>query len=258
MKAYLYLRVSGKGQVNGDGEDRQAEATRKFCAQHGIEIGGEFFEAAVSGTVEGLDRPEFVRLMETARPGDAIVVERTDRLARDLMVSEMLFRECRKSKLKVFSADQGLVDVASNDGDPSRKLIRQILGAMNEWEKSVIVSKLYAARRRKAAANGGRCEGPRPFGDKVAEKRTIEMMKEYRSMRFSYLQIATRLNDNGRKTRFGHKWTKGAVLSVLSRPENRVTIQPKPEPICEETQENKLQEQLKKLRDDIKNSANSG
>lgn len=224
MKALIYLRVSGKGQVSGDGEDRQAETTEKFCVQHGLEVGGKFFEAGVSGTIEGLDRPEFVHLMESAQPGDCIVVERMDRLARDLMVSEMLLLECRKAKLKVFSADQGaLIDVASNDGDPSRKLIRQIFGAIAEWDKSVLVLKLYASRRRKAAANGGRCEGPKPYGLLgLKERRTVHRMQMLRvTTTLSLQQIAEKLNEEGFKTRFGHKWTKGAVFAVLNRPETK-------------------------------------
>jgi DNA invertase Pin-like site-specific DNA recombinase len=44
-------------------------------------------------------------------------------------------------------------------------LIRQVLGAVAQFEKAVIVSKLKAARMRKKRAEG-RCEGRKPFGAK--------------------------------------------------------------------------------------------
>src|SRR5216684_107322 len=102
MKVFSYTRVSGRGQVEGDGQVRQLAASKHFCKIHNLDWRGDFFEAGVSGTVEGLDRPEFVAMLDyiAARklpPNpeiiEAIVVERMDRLARDLMVSEMLLKE---------------------------------------------------------------------------------------------------------------------------------------------------------------------
>src|SRR5688572_16574924 len=138
VKAFFYIRVSGRGQVGGEGPDRQRESCQGFCDAQGIERQGEFFEAGVSGTVEGMDRPEFSAMVEAiqcrrlnGQDIDGIVVERMDRLARDLMVQEVLLKQCRENKIKVFAADRGeLVDLASDDGDPTRTLIRQVMGAL--------------------------------------------------------------------------------------------------------------------------------
>jgi DNA invertase Pin-like site-specific DNA recombinase len=35
-KAFAYLRVSGKGQVDGDGFTRQIEAIKRYASQHEI------------------------------------------------------------------------------------------------------------------------------------------------------------------------------------------------------------------------------
>ena len=37
-KAFAYLRVSGKGQVDGDGFTRQLEAIKTYAKGHGIRI----------------------------------------------------------------------------------------------------------------------------------------------------------------------------------------------------------------------------
>jgi len=47
--------------------------------------------------------------------------------------------------------------------DPTRKLMRQILGAFAEYQKSLIVAKLRGARQR-TKAKKGICEGRKPFG----------------------------------------------------------------------------------------------
>ena len=38
VKAVSYVRVSGKGQVEGDGPERQRQAIRKYAASAGIEL----------------------------------------------------------------------------------------------------------------------------------------------------------------------------------------------------------------------------
>lgn len=53
--------------------------------------------------------------------------------------------------------------------DPSRKLMRQIFGAIAEYEKTMIVLKLRGARVRMRARNG-RCEGAKPYGELPGEK----------------------------------------------------------------------------------------
>jgi hypothetical protein len=56
------------------------------------------------------------------------------------------------------------VGVAVADEDPTRVLIRQVLWAVSQFEKSVIVAKLRAARMRRRQQTG-RCEGRKRFGE---------------------------------------------------------------------------------------------
>ena len=84
----------------------------------------------------------------SALPTQATVrrtVDKANRLARDLVVSETLLAEFRKLGVKVVAAEGG-TDLTVDNDDPSRKMIRQILGVVSEWEKSCIVQKLRAAR----------------------------------------------------------------------------------------------------------------
>ncbi len=213
MRFIGYLRVSGLGQVDKDGEARQLEAVRTFCLNNKIELADTRFEAGVSGTVDGLDRPELSRIFESAEPV-AIVLERLDRLARDLMVQELILKECRERGIKVYAADQHFEDLASNSGDPTRKLIRQILGALAEWEKSALVLKLRKARDRKRALTG-RCEGVTPFCATPAGAKVMRYINELRILKVSYAQIARKLNQRKITTSQGSKWNKNQVLKYL-------------------------------------------
>src|SRR5215831_2477548 len=50
VKAFSYLRVSGKGQVQGDGLPRQRAAIRVYAKTAGYTIVREFADEGVSGT----------------------------------------------------------------------------------------------------------------------------------------------------------------------------------------------------------------
>lgn len=218
-----YIRVSGKSQVDGDGPERQRDSITGFCSKQGLTLNGIREELAVSGTVEGLDRPSFSRLLsdvEILRNGGrevlGIVVERLDRLARDLMVSEALLGELRRRNLKLFAADQGaLIDLATNDGDPMRKAIRQIMGVMAELDKSMLVKKLADARKRKKEQTG-RCEGAKPYGSTDQERPIMHYMLKLREIGTSYTQIANALNDEAKCGMISDGgWTKSRVQGIL-------------------------------------------
>lgn len=221
LNVFTYLRVSGLGQVDKDGFPRQREAIQDFLSAHKLVNLGEFVEDGVSGTVEGADRPTFRDLLMKAESlGDlkieAIVVERMSRLARDLMVSELLLKECRERKIKVFCADQGhLINMAEEDGDPTRVLFRQILGALSQWEKSCLVSKLRSARKRHKL-QGLVCEGKKPFGDTQRERDILEEMEMLKAIGNSYADVAAILNEKGYKTRHSKLWNKSNVHTALS------------------------------------------
>jgi DNA invertase Pin-like site-specific DNA recombinase len=235
MNIFSYVRVSGLGQVDKDGPVRQREVIKDFCAKHSLTQTAEFFEEGVSGTVEGMDRPKFAEMLgkialfkrasvaaaeqELPTPFliEAVVVERMDRLARDLMVSEFLLRECRRAGIKVFCVDQGdLIDMASDSGDPTRKMLRQILGAIAEWDKSVTVKKLRAARTR-IRKDGKRCEGKKAFGAKHGEKEIIAEIHHLRGVGGTFSEIANLLNKKHLKTRHGKDWTESGVYTVYTQ-----------------------------------------
>src|ERR1700690_3383808 len=174
-KAFAYLRVSGKGQVKGDGFPRQLQAIKAYAAQHDIKVTQVFRDEGVAGTRESMDRPAW-SAMVTALLGNGvrtIIIEKLDRLARDLMVQEATIGDLAKNGIT-------LVSVAEPDlmaKDPTRILMRQLMGAVAQYDKSQIVLKLRGARMRMRAREG-RCEGRKPYGYYDGEEAVIERMQE--------------------------------------------------------------------------------
>lgn len=225
MNIVSYIRVSSKGQLDGDGPNRQRDAIKKFCREHKLAQTWEFFERGVSGTAEVEGRAAFTEMLAWIDQStvEAVVIEKLDRLARDLMVSEFLLTELRKRGIKVFATDQGAaIDVATNEGDPTRKLIRQIIGALSEWEKSQLVVKLRAARQRKKSLTG-RCEGTEPYGQvrrekypgqNIKERAILGWIKTWRET-LSTPAIARMLNDGGFSNRQGKPFNHRSVLFLI-------------------------------------------
>jgi DNA invertase Pin-like site-specific DNA recombinase len=219
--AVSYLRVSGKGQVEGDGFPRQREAVFRFAAKNGYELVDEFRDEGVSGTKELSDRPGLAALIDRVESNcvKVVIVERADRLARDLMVSEVIIDQLTRAGAKVLTADGA--DLTSAEGDPTRTLIRQVLGAVAQFDKSVTVLKLRAARER-IRRREGRCEGRKPFGSRPAEGAALERIRHLRRKpkggeRLSVAAIAEQLNAEGVPTRQGGPWRASSVYAILQR-----------------------------------------
>jgi DNA invertase Pin-like site-specific DNA recombinase len=217
-KAFSYLRVSGKGQIDGDGFKRQQDTIAKYAKANRLEVVQEFRDEGVSGTKEALDRPGLTDLFVAIKSNGVrlVVVENATRVARDLMVSEIILAEFRKLGVKVVSAD-GAVDLTLGNDDPTGKLVRQILAAVSEWEKCLIVQKLRASRLR-IRRSGGRCEGRKPYGATPEELAVIERVLAWRKERRSFAEIAAALNAENVPTRTtGRRWHTTQVQRIVSR-----------------------------------------
>jgi DNA invertase Pin-like site-specific DNA recombinase len=212
-KAHAYLRVSGKGQIEGDGFTRQFKAVKEYAAAHDLKIVTVYREEGVSGSVENMDRPAWRDLMATLHSNGVrtIIIERLDRLARDLMVQEAAIADLRKHGFTLISAAEP--DLMAND--PTRVLMRQLLGAVAQYDKSQIVAKLRGARMRKRATEG-RCEGRKAYGFFEGEQVVIDRMNALRAEGLGFDRIAARLNAEGLPTRTGKPWHGVVINRILT------------------------------------------
>jgi DNA invertase Pin-like site-specific DNA recombinase len=138
-----------------------------------------------------------------------IIVEKVERLARDLGVQEWIFRDLKQRKVELVSATE-----ENLDADPARVLFRQLLGAIAQYDRAMTVLKLRAARKRMKAATG-RCEGQKPYGTRPGERQTIERMRALRASGKTFDAIAEALNREQIPTRAGGRWFRSTVQKIF-------------------------------------------
>jgi DNA invertase Pin-like site-specific DNA recombinase len=212
-----YLRVSGVSQINGDGPERQRESIAKFAGSAEYHIKQEFFDG-VSGAKDTFDRPALTDLFTAIRANGVrlVLVERADRIARDLMVGEIILAEFRKLGVKVLECEGG-TDLTVEDKEPTKVLIRQILGAISQFEKCIIVQKLAAARRR-IRDRGERCDGQPPYGSRPGEEETLKVILSLYREGKNLSTIAVWLNNEGLKPRKKRsQWYPQTVKRAIER-----------------------------------------
>jgi DNA invertase Pin-like site-specific DNA recombinase len=146
-KAIAYYRTSSASAVEGDSEARQREAVVAYARSAGLEIIGEHYDAAVSGTDAVTERPGFRDVLAQARETGVtkVLVENASRFSRDLIIQEVGLRYLRKQGIEIVAVDS---PAAFIDDGPATKLIRQVLGAVSEFERTMLVLKLKGARER--------------------------------------------------------------------------------------------------------------
>ncbi len=211
-KAHAYLRVSGKAQVDGDGFARQRVAIESHAVASGIAIVEWFEEKGVTGTAEWEDRPAWVEMLDRIVNNGvrAIIIERLDRLARDLMVQEHIIADLKKRGITLISVYEP--DLGSTD--PTRVMMRQIMGAVAQYDKAMIVLKLRGARQR-AKTKNGRCEGQKPYGHYPGETTVLIEMRTLAANGVSPSLIARVFNDRGTMNRAGHAWHPYSVSRIV-------------------------------------------
>src|SRR5215212_3677002 len=161
-KAFGYCRSSSLTNVgpDKDSEKRQRAAIEAYAAANGIEITDWFYDAGVKGADPVHLRPGFSEMLARIAGNGVrmVLVETAGRFARDLIVQETGYSYLRDLGITLIPVDD---PDHFNEETPTSKLVRQVLGAVAEWEKAMLVAKLKGARDRKRLATG-RCEGRKP------------------------------------------------------------------------------------------------
>jgi DNA invertase Pin-like site-specific DNA recombinase len=224
MRAAGYLRVSTEGQIGADryGLESQRSDIEVFAAASGHEIIAWYTDAGLSGGT--IERPDLQHLLHdaTLRGFEICVVAKLDRLSRDLGDQLWLEKELMKKGVQVISATEPFNGQTSIDC-----MVRQILGAVAQQEKSRIAERLSNGRKAKAR-QGGYAGGAAPIGYTAVRGQkalivdpqkavVVQRVFALHSEKSSLQAIADRLNIEGYTTAQGATWRKTQVARVLSR-----------------------------------------
>ena len=132
MKVAIYVRVSTKKQD----ETNQLPRLREISNNRGFDIYREYSDEA-SG--RDANRPGWKELMQDASEHrfDAILVTKLDRVMRSLVQLNITMTNLQSYGVKLICADIGEIDYSS----PMGKVQMQIIGAIAEWEREIIVQR---------------------------------------------------------------------------------------------------------------------
>lgn len=232
MKVALYLRVSTDRQAEeGLGLDVQEAACRTWARAHRHRVVAVFKDEGISGS-NGLEgRAGLADALRALRAGGVagLLVYRLDRLARHLVLQESLLAEVRRIGGQLFTTSPAEAGYLEDDpNDPSRKLIRQVLGAVNEYERAMIALRLRSGRKAKAE-RGGFAYGSPAFGyraeggelvpdeaEQAALGRIVDLHEAGKSLR----TIADTLEHEGFRTKRGSpQWHPQTIARIIERAE---------------------------------------
>jgi DNA invertase Pin-like site-specific DNA recombinase len=217
--AIAYLRTSSATNVGGDSDARQRTAIQAHARSAGFRIVQEFWDQAVSGADPLDTRPGFQALLAWAAEHPdvrTIIVETASRLARDLVVAETGHAMLTGAGFTLIAADDP--DGFTSD-TPTAVLIRQILGAVSQFEKTMVVAKLQGARDRRSLAIGRRVEGRRSHVESnpelLRQVRRLYRRNPITGKRRSLRAIAAELEATGCTTAAGTRFSAGQVQRFL-------------------------------------------
>lgn len=242
MKAVAYMRTSSSENVGEDRDSlpRQRRAISAYTQVHGIEIIQSAYDPAVSGTDMVFDRIGFKTLIEWMLENSTylVLIENASRLARQLMVQELAYKELKEMGIRVIPTDHP--DHFSIDNpDPGIEAMRQMIGVFSQWQKSMAVLQLRAGRSAKKTKDTwqesksgglmapGKCEGRKSVIEKYGKGILIEAKRLRRKNPQSgeirgYTEIARELARLGFTQANGKPLARTSIRRLLDYDSRRI------------------------------------
>jgi DNA invertase Pin-like site-specific DNA recombinase len=218
LEAIGYMRTSSATNV-GEGKDseaRQRKAIEGYAKSGGMVIVGWFYDKAVRGADAITDRLGFAAMLDRIASNGVrtIIVESPDRFARDLAVQLAGHDHLRKLGVTLIPATAP--DFFTED-TPTAVLVRQVLGAIAQFEKATTVAKLKAARDRKIAA-GEKCGGRKSYAE--ARPEMVELARQLRRpdpdrRPLLLRKVSAALAERGYVASTGRPYEAAAVAAML-------------------------------------------
>jgi len=221
MKAIGYVRVSTDRQADrGVSLEVQKERVRAMATVQDFEL----MDIIVDGgeSAKSMNRPGVQKLLSLLndREVKAIIVAKLDRLTRSVKDLCSILELFEKPNVALISVAESL-DTSSAAG----RLVITIMGAVSQWEREAIGERTREALRHKR--NKGERVGNIPFGYRLADDRkrieaepteqaVIDELHDLRRNGRSLREIASILNQKGRRTRRGSEWRLESVVRALN------------------------------------------
>src|SRR5262245_27682957 len=230
----IYCRVSTEEQAEkGYSLDTQEKLCREFAERSGYHVAGVYRDEGKSGTT--LDRPALQDLLAKCTKGttiQAIIVQETDRLARNTHNHLTIRAVLHKAGVKLISVAQPMLD-----DSPEGKMIDTILASVNQFQSDLSGRKVRKALQEKF--DQGEWPTHAPFGyinvpvaesgdgqriRKIIQKDPANWHLLQEGFRFfltgqhSALEIRDLLYERGMRTTRGKKLPHSVMARILRSP----------------------------------------
>lgn len=229
MNVVAYIRVSTDNQAGEDrfGIDSQRSIIQTYCDSHGMVISDWYIDKGESGVKE--NRPQLDALLYGQvrnPPVEAVVVAKSDRMARDIKLYYYFMMLCEKKGMKLLSATEEVV----NDDTGLGNVYRSLMLFVAEQERKNITMRTSGGRAVKAK-QGGYSGGRAPYGYRVQNHTLViepgeaEVVRRIFSMKdkgVTYLSICQTLNEEGLRNKSGTPFSISTIQTIY---ENRKLYQ---------------------------------
>jgi len=223
--ALAYIRVCTQDQVSGFGLDVQERAIRDYCKANNLRLIAVLRDEGQSRWNGLENRLGLAEALARLKASDAstLIVYRMEGLARDLILQETLVQRLRDQGTPVRSASEP--DLDTDTDDPTKVLIRQIVGAVSQYERAVIGGRMMAGKAAKAA-RGGFLGGRAPYGFTIedgqvvpddAEQAVVALVGRLRASGSSLREIAAGLEAEGYTPRDARHWHPTTVSRIAAQ-----------------------------------------
>ncbi|MGK9485084.1 recombinase family protein [Bacillus tropicus] len=222
MRYAVYVRVSTDHDDQVSSVENQIDICRYWIERNGFEWdeNAVYFDDGISGTA-WLERHAMQLILERARKKEieTVIFKSIHRLARDLKDALEIKEILLGHGIRLVTIEEGYDSLYEGRNDMKFEMYAMFASQLPKT-LSVSISAALTAKVRRGEHIGGRA----PYGYDVIDKKLVINENEASVVRriydlyengFGYVKIATKLNDEGKKTKAGGYWRHSAVQKII-------------------------------------------
>lgn len=183
---YGYARVSTAFEQTKD-RNQTFDRQEMILKEHGVKTENIFCDRITGGS-STKDREAYDRLMQVVLPGDTIIVSEMSRLSRSLTDLLDTVNNLMNRQIGIHFVKESIL-IGTDGLNPMNKLLFQLLGAFNEFEKSLIAERV--SQGMQASKLKGTKLGRPTKVDPVLEN---EIIKKYFAEHWTYEKLKNYYN----------------------------------------------------------------
>lgn len=215
--AYIRVSTDNQAKENKFGLEAQKEQISAYAADHDMKVVRWVEDKGESGAKERPGLDEIVFGEATNPPYDAVLVAKSDRIAREINLYFFYKYKLLKKEIKLISISEDFGSAGS-----LAPIMEALIVSWAQIDRENINKRTSAGRKIKAS-KGGYSGGRAPMGYKVIDGRLEINEEEAKVVRFifdrkangeSMLSTVDALNKSGYKTRNGKPFVISTVQSI--------------------------------------------